>query len=115
VLALRDNGNSTATGGVWLFSKTNVSDNPRRMLPGARNKALSLLTTVLDCSVPKRYASDGFEKGRGMRVGYARVSTTDQSPKLQLDALRRAGCEKIHTEEGIRCKSGPARTRARPR
>ena len=34
-----------------------------------------------------------------MRVGYARVSTTDQSPELQLEALRRAGCEKIHTEK----------------
>ena len=33
-----------------------------------------------------------------MRVGYARVSTTDQSPELQLDALRRAGCEKVYTE-----------------
>ena len=34
-----------------------------------------------------------------MRVGYARVSTTDQSPELQLEALRRAGCEKVFTEK----------------
>lgn len=33
-----------------------------------------------------------------MRVGYARVSTVDQNSDLQLDALRRAGCEKIYTE-----------------
>ena len=34
-----------------------------------------------------------------MWVGYARVSTTDQSPELQLEALRRAGCEKVFTEK----------------
>jgi len=34
-----------------------------------------------------------------MLVGYARVSTQDQSPELQLDALRRAGCEKVFTEK----------------
>jgi DNA invertase Pin-like site-specific DNA recombinase len=30
-----------------------------------------------------------------MRIGYARVSTLDQNPKLQLEKLREAGCEKV--------------------
>ena len=30
-----------------------------------------------------------------MRMGYARVSTADQNPDLQEDALQKAGCEKI--------------------
>lgn len=33
-----------------------------------------------------------------MKVGYARVSTKDQTLDLQLDALRKAGCSKIYTE-----------------
>lgn len=34
-----------------------------------------------------------------MLIGYARVSTQDQNPQLQLDALEKAGCEKVFVEK----------------
>jgi hypothetical protein len=34
----------------------------------------------------------------GHLLGYARVSTTDQHPHLQVDALERAGCYRVFTE-----------------
>lgn len=43
-----------------------------------------------------------------MKIGYARVSTDDQNPDLQLDALRLAGCERIYTDKG---QSGGKRSR----
>ena len=40
-----------------------------------------------------------YEKEVIMLVGYARVSTLDQKPALQTDALTVAGCERIFTEK----------------
>ena len=34
-----------------------------------------------------------------MKIGYARVSTKEQSLNLQEDALQKAGCEKIYSEQ----------------
>ena len=46
-------------------------------------------------------------EGSGMLIGYARVSTADQSMALQDDALRAAGCEKLFTDTA----SGASKTR----
>ncbi len=34
------------------------------------------------------------------RIGYARVSTSDQDPEIQIDRLRLAGCDIIRSETG---------------
>jgi DNA invertase Pin-like site-specific DNA recombinase len=34
-------------------------------------------------------------------IGYARVSTADQDPQLQLDALELAGCARVYVDHGV--------------
>src|SRR5580700_797811 len=36
-----------------------------------------------------------------MKYGYARVSTDDQNPALQLAALKKAGCQTVFKDEGL--------------
>lgn len=40
-----------------------------------------------------------------MKLGYARVSTRDQNPALQVDALEAAGCERIYQDVASGAKS----------
>lgn len=33
-----------------------------------------------------------------MKIGYARISTKEQNFDLQIDALKKSGCKKLHKE-----------------
>ena len=45
------------------------------------------------------------------RIGYARVSTLDQNPAMQPDALTAAGCDRVFTDHGV---SGARASRPAP-
>ncbi len=41
-----------------------------------------------------------------MKIGYARVSTEEQNPDLQIEALKATGCTKIYCDRGISAVGG---------
>lgn len=47
-----------------------------------------------------------------MKIGYVRVSSSEQNPTLQLEALQKAGCEKIYQEKRSAFKERPELDRA---
>jgi DNA invertase Pin-like site-specific DNA recombinase len=62
---------------------------------------------VSEINVAQPPVSDGCEtvSGMGHLLGYARVSTTDQQPQLQVDALEKAGCYRVFTETASGARS----------
>jgi DNA invertase Pin-like site-specific DNA recombinase len=50
-------------------------------------------------SVPKSHCRGLPIRSRGMRIGYGRVSTRDQNPDAQRDALTAAGCAKVFIDK----------------
>jgi DNA invertase Pin-like site-specific DNA recombinase len=62
---------------------------------------------VSEINVAQPLVSEGCEtvSGMGHLLGYARVSTTDQHPQLQVDALQHAGCYRVFTETASGARS----------
>src|ERR671915_594071 len=54
---------------------------------------------VSEIKVSQLRPSMSFDTAMAHLLGYARVSTTDQNPHLQVDALRAAGCYRVFVDK----------------
>lgn len=57
--------------------------------------------TQRDVNIPPEPVDFRFYTSKPMKIGYARVSTEDQSLDLQINNLKSAGCDKIISDHGI--------------
>jgi DNA invertase Pin-like site-specific DNA recombinase len=71
----------------------------RRKTPRTAARAKQRLRLAAPKGVRVRSSDAGEITSKPMLIGYARVSTVDQSLALQRDALTEAGCQKIFTEQ----------------
>jgi hypothetical protein len=58
-----------------------------------------------------RHAVGGYLQSRVMKIDYGRVSTRDQNPSAQRDALAAAGCDRVFIDHALmseRTKDGLA-------
>ncbi len=77
--------------------QTTVSETPCQR---ARHAEQRVSLTRVQTGVSLQAMSDVFATVRtmGNKIGYARVSTTEQDPALQHDALTRDGCYTVYTD-----------------
>jgi Resolvase, N terminal domain len=87
------------------MASADTKPNRRARSPSVR-APYSTLTVQIHLS--DRWSAERRAVPYSHRVGYARVSTTDQQPHRQVDALERAGCYRVFTEtaSGARADRG---------
>src|SRR5258705_12916540 len=77
-------------------------------VPGAITRPTCLENLSHNLVVSRPRTARDYETGESVAVvGYSGVSTTDQNPQLQLDALEEAGAIRIFTDHGV--SGSPAR------
>ena len=69
-----------------------------QLLPHETASTRPELVSEINVAQPPLSEGSATLPGMGHLLGYARVSTTDQHPQLQVDALQRAGCYRVFTE-----------------
>jgi len=76
-------------------------------VPGAITRPTCLENLSHNLVVSRPRTARDYETGESVAVvGYSGVSTTDQNPQLQLDALEEAGAIRIFTDHGVSGSTG---------